>query len=97
MSQLEWNGEWSREYSNWDETLRSKYLDDCPKGTFWIPYSHYLKMFKGTCIMIYSDKRAHYNIISAGTDMSNKPDWFYAFNLDQPLNCNEDAFGIMCE
>ena len=47
--------------------------------------------------MIYSDKRAHYNIISAGTDMSNKPDWFYAFNLDQPLNCNEDAFGIMCE
>ena len=47
--------------------------------------------------MIFSDRRAHYNIISAGTDMANKPDGFYAFNLDKPINCNEDAFGIMCE
>ena len=97
MNTMEWNGEWSREYSNWDESLKAKYLDGCPKGTFWIPYAHFLKMFKGTCIIIYSDKRAHYNIISAGTDMANKPDGFYAFTLDEPLNCNEDAFGIMCE
>ena len=34
-----------------------------------MPFSHYLKMFKGTCISLYSNKRAHYNIISAGTDM----------------------------
>ena len=29
--------------------------------------------------------------------MSNKQDMYYAFNLTNPINCEEDAFAVMVE
>jgi hypothetical protein len=67
------------------------------EGQFWIELIDFIKCFRGTYISVDTPSRAHYSVTSAGVDMSNDLDCFLSFKLTEPLDCNKETMGIMCE
>ena len=77
--------------------MKEKYLNTLHPNEFFMPFSDYLKWFKGTSINHDCAKRAHYRITNIGTDMKNKDDIFLTFHLDKEIDCTKEEFGIVCE
>ena len=93
----QWNGEWSRQSSLWTPELQKEFLEKLNSNEFFMPFSNYLKIFRGTCINHDCIQRSHYQISNIGTDMQNKADIFLTFNLDRHIDCTKEEFGIICE
>ena len=96
-SEQEWTGEYSRTCPQWSPSQLRKYYGSLPRGQFYMKFSDYLQTFWSTSINVDAPHRAHYQIFSAGTCMKDRKEYFFAFTLDEEIDCNTETFGIICE
>ena len=96
-SELEWTGEYSRNCPQWSPGQQRKFYSALPRGQFYMKFSDYLQHFWSTSINVDATHRANYQISSAGTCMKDKKEYFFAFTLDEQIDCNVETFGIICE